>query len=251
MAKLVRDTRGRILTDSLGRNLSNESPHKFNIEVVKAVSKSVKKPSYSTLLHLDNMISSLKAEGIWQKLDTFAIFQLNDNQVADFALYDYKRDVFMTAYGGMIYDEFGYQGNGIDGYIDTEFNPSTDGDNYTQDDASRLFWLSKNPTGAGQSYVDVSSNTPNSGNTNYFRIFSATIRMLINQGTTLLSGGNVNSLGLGFKAINRTSSTDVAVFNGTTKNARTATSSEINNAKQLLFTSGNGYSDMGLGCKSS
>src|SRR5690606_28469033 len=131
MAKLVTDTRGRVLTDSLGRVLSSESPHKFNIEVVKAVSKNVKKPSYSTLLHIDNLISALKESGIWSKFDIFALFQMNDNTLADFALYDYKRDTFMTSYGGMIYDEFGYQGNGIDGYINTNLNPATSGVNYT------------------------------------------------------------------------------------------------------------------------
>src|SRR5690606_1196126 len=119
-------------------------------------------PKLNTMIAIDEFIRSLKTAGIWSKLDIFSLFQMNDNTLADFALYDYKRDTFMTSYGGMIYDEFGYQGNGIDGYIDTEFNPSTSGVNYTQNDASRLFWLSKNPTGAGQSYVDVSSNTPNS-----------------------------------------------------------------------------------------
>lgn len=40
-----------------------------------------------------------------------------------------------TAFGGITFDNTGADFNGTDGYIDTDWNPSVDGDNFTQNDA--------------------------------------------------------------------------------------------------------------------
>src|SRR5690606_11757254 len=118
------------VTNNEERLLSSKT-YKFSDEVKNAIYNNVelgnKIPQLNTIKAIDELINNLKEVGVWGKFDTFSLFQMNDNTLADFALYDYKRETFYTANGGIIYSELGYQGNGIDGYINTNFNPSTSG----------------------------------------------------------------------------------------------------------------------------
>lgn len=232
MAKLVRDTRGRVLTDSLGRKLSSEPPHKFNIEVVKAVSKSVKKPSYSTLLHLDNMISALKAEGIWQKLDTFVNFAYNNTNNDSFSFYDFKRDVFYTGFGGLSYTDYGYEGNGVDAYIDTNFNPAIAGNNYKLNDASRGAVVCYTISTSLPQYVTIDGVSLQNNLQNMYNMTQTAQR--INQGTNILNQ-SVDLSGLGLKCINRTDNINVNLVNKSTLFSRTANSTEILSSNQILL----------------
>src|SRR5690606_15059649 len=140
------------------RLLSTKS-YRLNDEVKDAIYTSMDLgysiPKLETIQAVDGFISTLKTSGVWSKFDIFALFQLNDDELAEFALYDYKRGVFFTSGGGMIYDEFGYQGNGIDGYINTNFNPVTSGVNYTLNNASRGVWISKEASEGGLSIATI------------------------------------------------------------------------------------------------
>jgi hypothetical protein len=64
----------------------------------------------------------------------------------------------------------------------------------------------------------------------------------INQGTTSFTEGTSNFTNAGFKAIVRTSSTNVYIYNRNTRLTRTATSSTVNSTNtQTLFKSNTGF----------
>jgi hypothetical protein len=224
---------------------------KLGSEVQNAIYNNIelgnKIPQFNTIKAIDEFISNLKTTGVWPKLDIFSLFQMNDNTLSDFALYDYKRGAFMTAYGGIGYTINGYEGNGVDGYINTNFNPAISGVNYTLNNASRGVWISKVPSSNSASVVgiDVSSNTPGEGGDNRFNVSTLTGQR-INQDRSNLNT-SANLVGLGLKVINRDDSTNIRLYNNSTELTRTATSTSIKNATQLLLTSDNGYGDSGLG----
>jgi len=82
----------------------------------------------------NDLLVALKAAGVWSKLDTFANFATDGD--SDFALIDWKRVTDYTAFNSPTFTtNQGFTGNGTSAYIDTNFNPSTSGVNYTLDSA--------------------------------------------------------------------------------------------------------------------
>jgi hypothetical protein len=71
----------------------------------------------------NQLVVDLKAGGIWNKLDTFAVFATDGS--SDFALIDWIRLSDYTAVNSPTFttDE-GFQGNGTSSYIDSNFSPS-------------------------------------------------------------------------------------------------------------------------------
>jgi hypothetical protein len=83
----------------------------------------------------NQLVVDLKNGGIWAKLDTFAVFATDGD--SDFALIDWKRLSDYTAINSPTFTtNQGFQGDGISAYIDSNFNPSTSGVNYTLNSAS-------------------------------------------------------------------------------------------------------------------
>jgi hypothetical protein len=92
-------------------------------------------PSESQQLLQNQLVVDLKDGGIWSKLDSFAVFATDGN--SDFALIDWKRLTQYTAYNSPTFTaNEGFQGDGTSSYIDSNFNPFTNGTNYTLNSAS-------------------------------------------------------------------------------------------------------------------
>lgn len=246
----VRDAKLERVSYYEGAVISAKTPHIWSDELKKSIFTNVsnqnKLPSVDKLKIIDSFIDKLKRDSIWSKLDTFVLFALNDSQVADFSLYDYKRDMFYTSYGGMIYTINGFEGNGVDGYIDTNFAPSSEGTNYSLNDASRTTWVYKEPSvnGSAMGTIDVASDTAGSGSNNRMVIGSSG-QQRINQGNANVSP-NVNTIGVGLRSINRDDDTNLRIYVGDIEHERTANSTSINSSNQILFTSQDGYGDFGL-----
>ncbi len=82
------------------------------------------------LTRIDTLIKAMKLSGNWDLIDYLLIL---DQGVP--GLYDLKGLVQANVFGGVTFDAQGAEGNGIDGYIDTGWNPSTDGINHVLDNA--------------------------------------------------------------------------------------------------------------------
>lgn len=187
-------------------------------------------PSRTQQEKQNKLVVDLKDAGVWNKLDTFAVFATDGD--SDFALIDWKR---LTQYDAVNSPTFttnqGFSGNGTSSYIDTNYNPATSGVNYTLNDAGRIMFGnfpndSAYPESAG------------GGQENVTRSASSNVRQRINQGTSNISGAGLPPSALGvnvLRAIYRTSVTNVELFGGTTQASATANSTIISNNNQWIL----------------
>jgi hypothetical protein len=92
-------------------------------------------PSASQQLLQNQLVVDLKDGGIWDKLDTFAVFATDGD--SDFALIDWINLSDYTAYNSPTFTtNQGFTGNGSSAYIDSNFNAFTNGINYSLNSAS-------------------------------------------------------------------------------------------------------------------
>jgi hypothetical protein len=179
----------------------------------------------------NQLVVDLKSAGIWSKLDTFAVFATDGD--SDFALIDWIRLTQYTAVNSPTFTtNEGFMGNGTSSYVDTNFNPSTSGVNYTLNDASRYFFPH-----AFVATGRMDGNTT-SGNNSMRRssLTSQTINTTNNLATSFDYTAVINP-----KSIHRTSSLSVDLFNGTVGTTGVQTSTGILNANQFLLRSGTTY----------
>jgi hypothetical protein len=210
----------------------------YQVILDKAVSLGYTLPSSNTQTLQNTLLTSLKTDGVWDKLDIFYVFAV-DNNASEFATINWKNPnaLLNTPTQSTLINapEFvnngGFQGNGTSSYIDTNFNPATQGVQYTQNNASRYFFVHAISTTAGR--FDGNSNT----NRNTM-VRGLTNAQRINAGT------NTASIALDFvnavttKAIHRTSATDITAFNGLTGISATQTSATMDSTNQLILKAG-------------
>lgn len=187
-------------------------------------------PSTAQRLKQNTLLSSLKTAGVWNKLDTFANFATDGS--SQFALIDWKRLIQYQAVSNPTFTtNEGFTGNGTSSYINTNFNPSIGTNNYTLNNASRYIYT----LNVVALFDGIESSVEN-------RIASSGTAQRINQGTGTINSAYAYSTGAGMRSIHRTSSTNVELFSGTTQASRTANSSSVANANQLISRSLNTYS---------
>jgi hypothetical protein len=180
----------------------------------------------------NQLVVDLKAGGVWSKLDTFAVFATDGN--SDFALIDWKRLSQYTAVNSPTFTtNEGFTGNGTSSYIDTNFNPSTSGVNYTLNNASRYFFP--------HAFVSTGriDGTTSTAVNSIVRSSLATQR--INSGSGNLAVAFDYTAVINPKSIHRTSSTSVDLFNGTTGTTGVQTSASILNSNQFVLRSATSY----------
>jgi hypothetical protein len=186
--------------------------------------------------HYQNrLMLGLKSSGAWAKLDLFYVFATNATSAAD-ALVNWKSGF---PEGTLINSPTftanqGFTGNGVDAYIDTNFDPTISGVNYTQNNASRYFFpyafLNSGPmdglVGAenGMILQDSVEHKINQGNTNLLTSFEYT--------TTLEP-----------KSIYRVNATTVRLLNGTVVDFRTVLSATLVAEAQKILTSNGNYAE--------
>ena len=187
-------------------------------------------PSDEQKLLQNQLLIDLKDSGVWNKLDTFANFATDGS--SDFALIDWKRVSLLTAVNSPTFTtNEGFTGNGTSSFINTNFNPSIGTNNYTLNNASRYIYT----LNVVALFDGIESSAEN-------RITTSGTAQRINQGTGIINSAYAYSTGAGMKSIHRTSSTNVELFSGTTQASRTANSSSVTNANQLISRSLNTYS---------
>ena len=160
-----------------------------------ATTEGIALPSIAKLKKANNLLVAMKNAGIWSKLDAFVNFAYNDTGADEFSLIDWKRLSEMTIHGGMVYTVNGWEGNAIDGYMDTLFNPEADGVNYTLNDASRVFIKNKQ-------YTTGNLLSSHSNNSTQFLYMISTAAQRINSNTINLSSP-IDFSPLGFLALIR------------------------------------------------
>ena len=177
-------------------------------------------------------VLSLKSAGIWSKLHVLYFFATNNSNMATLNFKAPSSHQVTLVNSPTFTANQGFKGNASTSYLNTHFNPTTGGVQYTLNNASRFIYLKTAFVTPAMYILDNSAGTSinrmNNRNDNDQRI---------NQGTGGISS-NADLSGAGLKVINRTSSTNVELFNGNTQLSRTATSTSINSGNQWVLSSG-------------
>ena len=202
--------------------------------LTKAISEGYTLPSNAVKLKQNTLLASLKASGIWAKLDVFYVFAQDGGSA--FATLNWKNpnaNQSTLVSSPTFVSNGGFTGNGASSYIDTNFNPSTQGVNYTLNNASRYFFTH------AISGVSALDGIMSSNNNRMIRT-SVTSQRINSGATSLLTPFDFNST-INTKSIHRTSATSVTLYNSTTGSTLTQASSALENANQLVLRASTNY----------
>jgi hypothetical protein len=200
-------------------------------------------PNEAQKLILNQLIVDLKLNGLWDKQDYILNFAYNDTALSNFSLINLKKpkSSLATIKGGMAFTVNGWKGNGLNGSIETPFNPTLMGVNYKLNNAGR----------GGIVYVD-GIMTPayrllDYNASGYSRItnLNATQHRINSSGTSLSSA--INLSGIGYKGIFRNSSSNIELYNKTAKYSVVSNSTIIDNNIFRLISQGTvNWGDIGM-----
>lgn len=107
-------------------------------------------PSKWYLNNLNTLIINLKNAGIWQQLDRFWIFATETQQAANVSIINPSSTQVQPVNNPTFTPLVGYQGNGTSSFVNTNYNPFTQGVNYTLNNCSLGYY---NLTNNGSSNV--------------------------------------------------------------------------------------------------
>jgi hypothetical protein len=177
-------------------------------------------------------VLSFKSAGIWSKLDVLYIMATNNSNMATLNFKNPSAHQLTLVNSPTFTANQGFKGNASTSYLNTNFNPATSGVQYTLNNASRFIYLKTAFVTPAMYVLDsvlgISQNLFQNRSGNDHKI---------NQGGSAISS-NADLSGAGLKVINRTSSTNVELFNGSTQISRTATSTSIHNGNQYVLPQG-------------
>lgn len=193
---------------------------------------------------IDTCIGAIKTAGVWTKLDCLWILAAHDSQAA---LLDWKNLSDATAVNSPTFTtDRGFTGDGSTSYINTNFTPSTDGVNYTQNSACMGAYLNAGTDTAvsGPNSIGFNSNS----NARQSRIEpwrsatgGATVRVRMNDATATTVGTIATRFGL--TASNRSASNAVQVYrNGSSIGTSAVTSAALGTIDAYIL----GFNDAGL-----
>jgi len=173
----------------------------------------------------NRLMLELKSSGVWDKLDILFVFATNATNGAD-ALVEWKSGFPNANLMGTV-NFNANQGFTIGGasYIETIYDPTIYGTNYTLNNASRYFFPYEITGGP----MDGTSTLRNS-----MRVGGNPTDNYINQGLVPIVVPFVYTTTIEPKSIHRTSATDVRLYNGTTFENRTALSTALASDVQLI-----------------
>jgi hypothetical protein len=199
----------------------------YQAVLTEATAQGYTLPSAGQQAKQNILLNSLISSGVWAKLDT--LFVLANDGGASFACINWKNPSGTKATlvsSPTFTTNQGFNSNGSSSYIDTNYNASTQGVNFTNNSAGEFAYQ----IGALFGPLCGTAGGPGDG---------IAMANVVNQRLNM-SGTNLNLAadmsGNGFKLINRTSATNVELFNETTQLSRTTTTaaSRISQNRRIL-----------------
>lgn len=138
----------------------------------------------------NTLVTDLKAAGYWNRYDAFAMMATDGD--SNFSLIDWKRLITMTAVNSPTFTtNVGYRGGAASAYIDTLYAPSTDGVNYTQNNAGVSILQNQLESAASGRY-QLGTSSSSSGNVRF--------RSSPNP-DTMINGGIITGGGVAFNVL--------------------------------------------------
>jgi hypothetical protein len=194
----------------------------------RAVTLGYSLPTFSQIIKQNTLVLSLKAGGIWNKLDVLYIFANDGGQ--DFGTLNWKAPTLNQATlnnSPTFTTNQGFNGNGTSSYINTNYTPSSVGNNYQLNDCSFGYWaFSGLQTGGSR----VNLGTRNSS------VSGLTYPVGVSENSLFINSNNISNVtltsssNLGLRHFNRVSSSGSRYYNSTgLVGSNTNISSDISN----------------------
>jgi hypothetical protein len=190
-------------------------------------------PSASVQVKQNTLLASLKSTGVWAKLDVFYVFAQDGG--ADFGTLNWKNpnaNQANIASSPTFVVNGGFQGNGTSSFIDTNYNPTTQGVQYGLNNASIYFF----PHALAASGIFVGSV----GAENRMSRGSSVQHRLNASGLNLAVGFEYTAV-INPKSIHRTNSIGVELYNGTISENRVLASVNVPNVNLFILRSSAAY----------
>ena len=143
----------------------------------------------------------------------------------------------IDAPAGITYGTTGWLPNGTTQYLSTNWNPATNGVNYTLNAASRGAWVRVLPA-----TVLVIDGTITTGSRNTMRSQSSSTLQKINQGSGALAGA-LDFTGTDYVAINRSDANAIQGYKALVKTETTAAAISVISEEQTIFKNGTAFGD--------
>lgn len=181
-------------------------------------------PAAAVALAQDTMFVSLVAEGLWTKADLIYLLSQSTNDDGEALVNAVSPGTYDgTAYNAPTFESLaGFTGDGATTYIDTNFNPTTHGVNYTLNSASFAVYVL---TDVDENSVDIGIDDGNNDAFLYSRYITCNTR--INDSG---SDFNTNADSRGFYIVSRTASNARAAYkNGALLGSDTRVSTALPN----------------------
>jgi hypothetical protein len=200
-------------------------------------------PSSENQENQNKLLVDLKASGVWNKLDVFYMFANTGS--SGFALLNWKNPSSFQAsvVGSLTFNSSAFQGAALS-YLNTNYNPSTQAINFSQNNAGIGVWKRTHDATANK-YL-----WGNSGARSYvLGVNSANARLH----TTTGLASNFNTTNTGMLVMNRTAASGTGCItlavNTTiiTTNQTSGTTAAPDNANYSVFTLGTSTADTYLG----
>lgn len=209
----------------------------YNTILTRATALGYTLPSASQQIKQNDLITAMKASGAWDSLDAFWVMATDGS--SDFATLNWKNPLlYQLVFTNSVFTpNKGFKPNGTDGFGETNFNPSTNGVNYTLNNASRVLHVTTAPTVGNRMEGFKTSTTSRS--------------LYLNSTLHTINGGvisaTVDLTGTTVKGIFRSTGTNVKFINDTTETDVTATVTALANETFVLGRSSTVFSNTELG----
>lgn len=209
----------------------------YQVILDKAVSLGYTLPSSNTQTLQNTLLTSLKTDGVWDKLDIFYVFAV-DNNASEFTTINWKNPNALvntptqsTLINSPAFtNKAGFTGNGTDSYINTNYNPATQSINYTLNNASRYYFP--------HAFVGTTRVDGTSASSVNALVVGVTNTHRINCGINTLTTALPVTSSINAKSIHRTSANDVSIYQGIIGSSSTQASTVIFNSNQHILNAG-------------
>lgn len=185
---------------------------------------------------LDNFIKASIAHGYWTSFDRIWIFAVDIQANSCIPINNPTASAATQVNAPTFTAKQGFNGDGSTKYINTNFNPNTQGINFTQNNACHYLYCRSAGTNATQ-YDAGNSNSvvPICYNDYALKWSDGKCYSVTNQNANNGTGGFTNASAAGFWALNRTSSTATEIFkNAVSQKAWSETSNTIPNLNDYV-----------------
>lgn len=214
-----------------------------NIETQKIINRAAYEgftlPPQLIARYIDDLITEMKNDELWQKTDAFFNFAYNDVNLLNFSRINWfspYSKLGLAEYVDISYLTSGIQGNGTSGYAATGYTPLNMSNQYTLNDAGRMMVVYQAYSGSSWALDGNESGS----NNNIMANLNVNNTFRINSTNSLSS--TFDATGTGLKGIFRTSSTSVKLVNGSViNNSLTQSSTGLSGFQQTLLKYGSNY----------